>query len=125
MNDQQPISGFSHRLLRSGMRSREVLLARLKAELFARQESNGCWRGRLSGSALSTAVGLFALARVDGDRYSDVIGGGVLWLRDNVNEDGGWGDTTVSKSNLSTTLLVWATLGSMKDRSDYLRPSHL
>ena len=89
----------------------ETLLVELKAELFRRQEVDGCWRGRLSGSALSTAVGLFALAQVDSDKYRNIIRAGSLWLRDNVNEDGGWGDTVVSKSNLSTTLLVWAALG--------------
>ena len=33
------------------------------------------------------------------------------WLADNVNEDGGWGDTDLSFSNISTTTLCWAAFG--------------
>jgi squalene-hopene/tetraprenyl-beta-curcumene cyclase len=32
------------------------------------------------------------------------------WLSEHQNADGGWGDTTLSKSNLSTTLLCWSAL---------------
>jgi squalene-hopene/tetraprenyl-beta-curcumene cyclase len=39
-----------------------------------------------------------------------MIGAGVSWLAQTQNADGGWGDTTDSPSNLSTTLLVTASL---------------
>jgi len=74
--------------------------------------AGGFWEGRLSGSALSTAVAVFALARADGERDRGTIADGVGWLCRNVNGDGGWGDTTRSDSNLSTTLLVWSALSS-------------
>ena len=76
----------------------------------------GPWCGELSSSALSTATALFTL-----ELYSDaphqprtefqsLISRGTEWLARNVNPDGGWGDTTRSPSNLSTTTLVWAAL---------------
>ncbi len=37
--------------------------------------------------------------------------GGVHWLWQHQNEDGGWGDTIKSHSNVSTTVLCWAVLG--------------
>jgi squalene-hopene/tetraprenyl-beta-curcumene cyclase len=33
------------------------------------------------------------------------------WVADHQNDDGGWGDTVKSKSNVSTTALCWAALG--------------
>lgn len=71
---------------------------------------NGVWRGKLSSSALSTAVAAFALAELDGKRYSPRISRGLDWLRRNQNPDGGWGDTIRSQSNLSTTALCWSAL---------------
>ena len=35
---------------------------------------------------------------------------GARWLIEHQNADGGWGDTTRSRSNISTTAIVWATL---------------
>ncbi len=37
-----------------------------------------------------------------------LIRGGIAWLADRQNEDGGWGDTDQSHSNISTTMLVMA-----------------
>jgi len=75
----------------------------------------GHWRGELSASALSTATAITALALVqrDGRRgeYASLIKGGLDWLLKYQNPDGGWGDTTLSKSNISTTALCWAALG--------------
>ena len=34
-----------------------------------------------------------------------LIAGGLVWLAAHQNDDGGWGDTTVSFSNISTTML--------------------
>ena len=66
----------------------------------------GYWQGELSTSALSTAVAVSALAKVGGQ--DDLVEGGVAWLVGHQNEDGGWGDTIVSFSNISTTLLCLA-----------------
>jgi squalene-hopene/tetraprenyl-beta-curcumene cyclase len=75
---------------------------------------DGHWRGELSASALSTATAITALALVqrDGRRseYAALIKGGLDWLLQHQNEDGGWGDTVLSKSNISTTALCWAAL---------------
>src|SRR5260221_1033377 len=76
----------------------------------------GIWEGELSASALSTATAVVALdlvrknARTPGPRLSELIERGVRWLRGHSNEDGGWGDTIQSHSNISTTTLVWAAL---------------
>jgi squalene-hopene/tetraprenyl-beta-curcumene cyclase len=77
----------------------------------------GHWEGRLSSSALSTATALGALAFVGHQssspdpRIKDLVEGSLRWLADNVNEDGGWGDTDLSFSNISTTTLCWAAFG--------------
>ncbi|MFQ3592340.1 MAG: prenyltransferase/squalene oxidase repeat-containing protein, partial [Gemmataceae bacterium] len=69
----------------------------------------GYWEGELSTSALSTAVAVSALAQVAGlDRHEHLIDAGIAWLAANQNTDGGWGDTVVSFSNISTTLLCQA-----------------
>ncbi|KPK77364.1 MAG: hypothetical protein AMJ79_03525 [Phycisphaerae bacterium SM23_30] len=81
--------------------------------------ADGYWRGALSGSALATATALFALAVVNQEKYSRLIEKGLLWLAENVNSDGGWGDTIVSDSNISTTVLCWAAFTPTKDDPQY------
>jgi squalene-hopene/tetraprenyl-beta-curcumene cyclase len=71
----------------------------------------GHWTGTLSSSALSTATAVTALAAVDPKAHTDLIQGGIAWLSAHANPDGGWGDTVCSRSNLSTTALVWAAFG--------------
>ena len=78
--------------------------------LLAERESDGCWVGQLSSSALATATAVSALSVTDRDRHADLIGRGVDWLVHAQNPDGGWGDTTNSPSNLATTVLVRAAL---------------
>jgi len=73
--------------------------------------SNGSWTGKLSSSALATATAVGALSLADADRHRGIIDGGLDWLAANGNSDGGWGDTPLSRSNLSTTLLVRAAAG--------------
>ena len=85
----------------------------------------GFWEGFLSSSALSTATACCALtiawragvcpnigteANLNANLGARVKG--LDWLRDHQNLDGGWGDTTLSVSNISTTLLVWAAFGA-------------
>ena len=81
--------------------------------------SHGHWEGELSSSALSTATAVFAMSqaleaqaeRADpafAAQAGKLIRQGLGWLALNQNSDGGWGDTTLSFSNISTTCLCWA-----------------
>jgi squalene-hopene/tetraprenyl-beta-curcumene cyclase len=70
------------------------------------------WEGRLSSSALSTATAITALSLVDPRKFEREINAGAKWLIEHQNEDGGWGDTTKSFSNISTTMLCWAAPGT-------------
>jgi squalene-hopene/tetraprenyl-beta-curcumene cyclase len=85
-------------------------IASTQAHLEALRTSDGHWKGHLSSSALSTATAVVALSLVDREKHAALIQKGTQWLRDHQNTDGGWGDTTLSKSNLSTTLLCWSAL---------------
>ena len=85
-------------------------LATLRQRLLSLRHPDGHWVGHLSSSALSTATATFALAQVDAARHRSLIGRGLQWLCDNQNADGGWGDTALSPSNLSTTMLCYAAL---------------
>ena len=69
----------------------------------------GHWEGELSTSPLSTATAVVALELVRKQGRGDVcelIEGGLRFLADSRNEDGGWGDTLRSVSNISTTMLA-------------------
>ncbi len=78
---------------------------------------NGHWVGELSTSALSTATAVMALETaqrrglvdsIDGQPLRPLIVAGLEWLAGHQNPDGGWGDTTKSLSNISTTMLARA-----------------
>lgn len=84
--------------------------------LDARNEA-GHWVGELSSSALSTATALFALHLCSDPRHRDMVNNGIAWLTAHQNEDGGWGDTTLSISNISTTALCWAALSVADDQA--------
>ncbi len=86
-------------------------LGNARDALLAQRNTEGHWRGGLSSSALSTATAVQALYLAGQDGDEELILGGLQWLIINQNPDGGWGDTTSSFSNLSTTLLAWAVLG--------------
>jgi squalene-hopene/tetraprenyl-beta-curcumene cyclase len=87
--------------------------------LLAEFNANGYWTGELSSSALSTAVAVIALNRMGAVEFTLP---GLRWLADHVNKDGGWGDTTRSQSNLSTTALAWAAFGATKQDKDFSAP---
>ena len=87
----------------------------LRRELLGERSANGAWEGQLSSSALATATAVSALAEykthsrnpcIGEQRISDLIAKGIAWCLTRQNEDGGWGDTDVSHSNISTTMLV-------------------
>ena len=87
--------------------------ARLCTALLAELSTEGHWVGELSSSALSTATAVMALRQVEchsAERFPRLISDGVHWLLAHQNPDGGWGDTIRSHSNISTTMLVHATL---------------
>jgi len=88
----------------------ETAFANTRAHLLSMRNTAGHWEGELSSSALSTATAIVALHGVDAVKHAALIQAGAQWLVTNQNADGGWGDTTISKSNLSTTLLCWSAL---------------
>jgi squalene-hopene/tetraprenyl-beta-curcumene cyclase len=88
------------------------------------------WEGELSTSALSTATAVMALQQVcnAGRTASDyslqadftaLIQDGLNWLADHQNEDGGWGDTVKSISNISTTMLTHAVFHATGTSGDF------
>jgi squalene-hopene/tetraprenyl-beta-curcumene cyclase len=79
-----------------------------RAALLAERTPQGHWVGELSTSALSTAVAVSALAQVQRAGFDALITGGLDWLAGHQNDDGGWGDTVESFSNISTTMLCRA-----------------
>jgi hypothetical protein len=80
----------------------------------------GFWSGRLSSSALGVAVALTALWFDDRDRHSSRIIRGFDWLSANINADGSFGDTPGSPGNVSTSLLVYASMNLSGDSSGRL-----
>lgn len=99
----------------------EDALSKATATLLAARHPDGSWEGELSSSALSTATAVTALAVAEKhggfvnsalDTSRSAINRGLRWLADNQNRDEGWGDTTNSVSNISTTTLCWAAFGA-------------
>jgi squalene-hopene/tetraprenyl-beta-curcumene cyclase len=79
------------------------------SHLLNQRAPQGHWTGELSTSALSTATAVSALALVHRHpTHETLIAAGLDWLIRHQNPDGGWGDTVVSVSNISTSMLVWA-----------------
>jgi squalene-hopene/tetraprenyl-beta-curcumene cyclase len=94
--------------------------ARTVAEaLCAELGPDGHWVGELSSSALSTATAVTALATADFQAHAHAIAAGLRWLAEHANEDGGWGDTVLSCSNISTTALCWAALAAGRAGPEY------
>ena len=55
---------------------------------------------------------------LDDAQIASLIHSGIRWLMDHQNADGGWGDTTASFSNISTTMLCRASLIACGDGSN-------
>src|SRR5262245_4741574 len=99
------------------------------AALLAERTTEGYWLGELPTEALSAATAVSALALVQQDRsplgpYDKLIADGLVWLAAHQNEDGGWGDTLKSISNISTTMLCRAAFhiaGAAEQYADCLR----
>ena len=93
----------------------EETLANARRALLAERNSAGYWEGELSSSALSTATAVFALSLTKSAELAPPVNGGLNWLAEHQNADGGWGDTVKSFSNISTTALCWAAFSSAPD----------
>ena len=87
--------------------------------LLAERVPAGHWVGELSTSALATATAVMALHLVDPEQHRELIGGGIRWLVEHQNADGGWGDTTKSFSNISTTMLCRAAFALTATEQQY------
>jgi squalene-hopene/tetraprenyl-beta-curcumene cyclase len=94
-----------------------VSLTKASIDLLGERDSRGVWTGELSCSALATATAIsaFSLYLRNGRPSNDVRqkiltlrDRGIKWLFDQQNQDGGWGDTPKSYSNISTTMLTAA-----------------
>ena len=98
-------------------------LDELAERLLERRAARDHWDGHVASSALSTGTAVLALDLCARNGYSrpdrlrPLVTAGASWLIRNQNADGGWGDTVRSKSNISTTAIVWATLSAI-DPSD-------
>jgi squalene-hopene/tetraprenyl-beta-curcumene cyclase len=91
-------------------------LQKVTSQLLAELGDHDHWTGELSSSALSTAVATIALGKMSEPQFVEP---GLRWLAQNVNADGGWGDTIKSRSNLSTTALAWAAYGAANSDSRF------
>jgi squalene-hopene/tetraprenyl-beta-curcumene cyclase len=83
-----------------------------RARLLAARNGAGHWEGRLSSSALSTATAVCALALTDRKKHAPLIEAGLAWLDGHQNGDGGFGDTPLSASNVSTTIICRAAFAA-------------
>lgn len=95
--------------------------------LLKQRGEHGHWDGELASSALSTATAVIAIdlfIRAEDSRKGSMnseslqllVTRGLEWLSKTQNKDGGWGDTILSKSNISTTALVWAAFAGSNEQ---------
>jgi squalene-hopene/tetraprenyl-beta-curcumene cyclase len=100
---------------------------RLAGRLLDRRAAPDHWVGNLASSALSTGTAVLAMDIAARNHYAgrerlrQMVGFGTAWLTQHQNSDGGWGDTVRSRSNISTTAIVWATLSSIAARDTHAR----
>jgi len=109
----------------------------LNGELQNKRPKDGSlWIGYLSSSAISTSVAVFALFISDKEKHQSHIENGVAWLKKTMLEDGSWGDSPESPSNMTATLLTFATLSAvgetpeqtkafLNDRFDGISDTHI
>ncbi len=83
---------------------------RTRETLLAQRAIGPWWEGRLSSSAVATATATIALAHADFEHDREHVERSVAWLVADQNDDGGWGDSPVSPSNIASTVLTIAAL---------------
>lgn len=88
----------------------DILMNDVRQKLMSRRITDGMWRGELSSSAISTSVSVFALYTIDKEKYCEEIEKGVKWLTHTMQQDGSWGDSVESPSNMTATLLSYTSL---------------
>lgn len=93
----------------------DVFRNNARASLLAHLTERGSFAGELSASALSTATASVAFAlsanATENTTHARLAERARTWLAAHQNDDGGWGDTMDSPSNISTTTLCWSALG--------------
>jgi squalene-hopene/tetraprenyl-beta-curcumene cyclase len=101
-------------------------------DLLAERVAGGHWVGELASSPLSTATALSALSLMEAHHkpvqlhnegppqsIRGLIAAGVRRLVESQNDDGGWGDTDKSLSNIATTMLARAALALTKSADEH------
>ena len=109
------------------IRRLDSALENVLAHFEAAKTKDGHWLGELSPSALSTATAISALsfylehpiAAGETSVIEQQIAHGFTWLLKQQNEDGGFGDTAMSYSNIATTMLVIAAIHAAKRTEEY------
>ena len=102
----------------------------VRSELLAERNPQGHWQGELSNSSLATATAISALSQyrdhlssseIDDARIGEMIDKGSRWLLSQQNDDGGWGDTDQSHSNIASSMLVVAafTLAGKTNQAEF------
>lgn len=92
----------------------DEMIVSLRQRLLDKRPADGSiWRGELSSSAISTSVSVFALFMADKEKYAAYIEKGAKWLTETMRPDGSWGDSIESPSNLTATLLTYASLSAI------------
>ena len=96
---------------RSGLAARvDSCIESAANRLLSDQEQEGHWEGELASSPFATAVASIALHLLDGTLHANRVSKALEWLVYHQNDDGGWGDTDISPSNLPTTIASLAAL---------------
>ena len=97
-------------------------------QLLDQRTAGGYWEGALSASALSTATAISALSfyvrrkTLEPElkaQIESLIASAAHWIVAQQNDDGGWGDTDKSYSNISTTMLVIAAFEAAEIASQH------
>ena len=84
-----------------------------RTSLLDSRNRHGLWEGQLASSSLATATACMALSLADWKTHAPALQKGLAWLDTQQNSDGGFGDTDRSRSNLSTSFLVWSLNGRL------------
>ncbi len=99
----------------------EIRFIELSQILKDEMNEDGFWTGKLSSSALGVAVAIAAFHFHNPKEDNKEIQLGLSWIKNNINADGSYGDTPESKGNISTSLLVYASLNLYADQDSTIK----